>query len=505
MHPSQTFLKPGRKSLIEALWSAVGLFTFPIFAASVFGCMIYLWIPTSMADPDIWWHLRNAEIQLTSHAFLSRDLYSFTAHGSAWMNHEWLAEIPFYLGWRLMGEQGVFLVTVAAIETVLLGVFYLSYKKSKSAAAAMSVSILAAFVSTVSFGPRTLLFGWICLVLELLILDELQANLRLVWELPLLFLLWVNLHGSWIIGIVVLLLFVVSTLISMKAGLIESEAWPWEHERPLIASACLSLGALFINPYGWRLVTYPFDLAFRQKLNIGTVEEWKTLDFHSPRGKVFLASIGLLFALQLLKGLQWRLYELGIVALGVYASVTYSRFLFLGAILVMPVLARYLFTSVIPRTSHYAGWIGVTVLLGILPSLYQHFPAEQTMTDGDKKYPFNAIVFLHRLPPHTRVFNEFAWGGYLEWNLRDLRVFIDSRIDLFEYNGTFRDYLDVIQIRNSLAILDRQKIQYVLFEHDTPLAYLLEHSTEWKVAYQDDSAEVLERIDLKEAHVPDPD
>jgi hypothetical protein len=454
--------------------------------------MVYLWIPTTMADPDIWWHLRNAEVQFASHAFLTHDLYSFTAYGSPWINHEWLAEIPFYLGWRLLGERGVFVITVLAIEGILLGVFYLAHNKSGSTRAAMVVSVLAAFLSTVSFGPRTLLFGWICLVLELLIFELAQMEPRYVWALPLLFLFWINLHGSWIIGFVLLLIYIVCAHISMRRGLLDSTAWPREHRLRLVVACCLSAGTLFLNPYGWRLVTYPFDLAFRQRLNIGTVDEWKTLDFHSLRGKVFFASISLLLLMPLLKGARWTLYELSLVLIGIYASVTYSRFLFLGAILIMPLLARTLSTTPAPRLPRYGGWVNISVVLAILSVFYEHFPTEQTMRKGDTKYPLGAVTFLRQLPHGARVFNEFGWGGYLDWNVPKLSVFIDSRVDIFEYNGTFRDYLDVIQIRDSLNILRRQNIRYVLFQRDASLTYLLAHNAEWKVDYQDDSTEVLE-------------
>ena len=176
--------------------------SFPVFAACVLACFVYLVVPGAMADPDIWWHLRDAEWQVAHHAFLHRDLYSFTAQGAPWMNHEWLAELPFYLGWRMLGSQGVYLVTLVAIECILLCVFYRAYQCSRSVPASFIASVAAAILATVSFGPRTLLFGWICLVIELIVIERFDAEGRGLWILPPLFLFWVNLHGSWVIGLV---------------------------------------------------------------------------------------------------------------------------------------------------------------------------------------------------------------------------------------------------------------------------------------------------------------
>ncbi len=467
--------------------------SFPVFAACVFACMVYLWIPNTVEDPDIWWHLRDAEFLISTHSFLTHDFYSFTALGSPWMNHEWLSELPFYCGWRLFGDRGIYLVTVAAIEAILLGVFYLAYRKSASISAAMIVAVLAAVISTVSFGPRTLLFGWVCLVLELLLLDRLLSDERYVWTLPILFCFWVNLHGSWVIGMVILAMFTVCAKLPFEAGSLQLAVRPALPTKRLLAWGCLSFGALFVNPYGWRLVAYPFDLAFRQKLNIANVEEWKTLDFHSPRGKIFLVSLGLLFVLQLLKRTRWTLYELALVLIGVYAAATYSRFLFLGAILIMPILAKYLPINSNGKGARNAGWMGLLVLLAMVPVIKKRFPTETSMRAAEKNYPLKALPFLQRMQPDGRVFNEFIWGGFLEWNVRQLPVFLDSRVDIFEYNGTFRDYLDVIRLKDTLAILDRQQIRYVLFEREAPLTYFLEHSGGWKVNYQDETTILLER------------
>src|ERR1700758_5290172 len=57
----------------------------------------------SVADPDIWWHLHNADYLVHHHSFSRYDMYFFTVQGHPWMNHEWLAELPYYFAWRTLG------------------------------------------------------------------------------------------------------------------------------------------------------------------------------------------------------------------------------------------------------------------------------------------------------------------------------------------------------------------------------------------------------------------
>jgi hypothetical protein len=478
------------------------LLSFPLVVAAVFAALVYRMVPASMADPDIWWHLRNAETMFRLHSFIVKDAYSFTAMGAPWIDHEWLAEVPFYLGWRAMGERGVLLATALAIEAVMLGVFYLAYRRSGSIKAAVLVSTIAALLATVSFGPRTLLFGWICLVAELIVLERFRWDERAVWALPALFAFWVNTHGSWMIGMVLLGAFVVCGCVRVDAGSIENPRWTAAQLRKLVTAACLSVGALFVNPYGWRLVAYPFNLAFHQKLNIANVEEWQALDFHAMRGRLFLICLAAMFLLQLVRRRRWSLDEVAFLLVGVYSALTYSRFLFLAAILVMPLLAKEIPGLGRSRTRRNRPWFNAALLLALAPLAAFHFPApaaphraaeSRQPSPEDAKYPLRALASLNAFHPQGNVFNEYIWGGFLIYHARQVPVMIDSRADIFEYNGTFKDYLDAVHLKNTDAILNKYKIRYVLFERDSPLVTFLVQTPAWKIDYEDETAVLLER------------
>lgn len=472
------------------------LFGFPVLLTVLFALVVFLAVPKRIADPDIGWHLRNAQVQLQTHAFLHQDLYSFTTRGKPWMDHEWLAEIPFYLAWRVFGPRGIFLVTVVAIEIILLGIFGLAYLESSSIKAAFVVGFAALFLASVSFGPRTLLFGWIFLVLELSLLAEFRRGRDFLWALPVVFLLWVNAHGSWIIGLVILAVVALSGCVEGAWGSIEATRWTPLQTRKLAWVSLLSTLALFANPYGWRLVLYPFDLAFHQKLNIASVDEWRSLDFHSPRGKIVLAIMAGAVLLQLVRRRKWRLHEVFFLLIGTYAALTYSRFLFLAAILIVPLLANDLAPAMPYRADRDKPWLNAPIMLGVLIAIALLFPTDRQLTEHSSRvYPSEAArSYLRNFHPHGNVFNDYLWGGYMEWNVRQIPVFIDSRVDVFERNGVLGDYLHAIRIKDSLQILDKYSIRYVLFENRRPLTYLLRHTPGWKVDYEDKTAVLFERI-----------
>jgi hypothetical protein len=83
-----------------------------------------------MRDPDIWWHLRNAQSLLATHHVIRQDTYSFTTFGQSWINPEWLAEIPCYLVFRCFSERGIFLVMLLAVDLIIPGVLFLCSRRS---------------------------------------------------------------------------------------------------------------------------------------------------------------------------------------------------------------------------------------------------------------------------------------------------------------------------------------------------------------------------------------
>jgi hypothetical protein len=125
------------------------------------------------------------------------------------------------------------------------------------------------------------------------------------WAVPLIFLFWVNLHGSWLIGLIVFGIVVGSGFVEGTWGKVVAQKWTPAVRRRLLITACAIVPVLFVNPYGYKGVFYPFDLAFRQKLNVSHVVEWGSVNFHEPRGKIVFGLLMALLLLALAGRRQW--------------------------------------------------------------------------------------------------------------------------------------------------------------------------------------------------------
>jgi hypothetical protein len=253
---------------------------------------------------------------------------------------------------------------------------------------------------------------------------------------------------------------------------------------------------LFINPYAYKLVFYPFDLAFRQTLNVASIQEWASLDFHTVRGKVLIAATFLVFVLVLVRKQRWRLEWFVLLLFALYSSLSYVRFLFFAGIVLTPVLALRL--DMVPpyEKEKDKPWLNALLILLFIVFMVRTFPTEQSLADYTAKtYPVKAIGYLQSLVQQRpgRVFNDYLWGGYLDLNCRNVPVFIDSRVDIFEYRGVLKDYLDFSHLDNSLEILDKYKIRYLMLATPSPQAYFVNHVPEWHSIYHDEVTTIYEK------------
>jgi len=497
---------PGLKGFVRACTSFLAVLTLALIGIQF---ILTMYHPT-MDDPDIWWHMRNAEYLIRSHHFARSDMYSFTVAGRPWINTEWLSEIPFYLAYRALGLVGIQTLTFLLPTTIFLLLLRLCYKESLSFKASILACAFATFLAKVSYGPRTILFGYVLMVVLLSILYAFrEERKRVLWLLPPLFLVWVNTHGSWALGLILFFLLAVSGFVQGDWGRVESRQWTRAEVKHLTIAGTASICALFVNPYGWRAVYYPFDLALNQKLNIAHVQEWTPVNFQDLRGKLVLLLIVTLLVGALLRARRWNLGELLILLFAMYTALVHIRFLVLLGIVMAPILAKVFdfFPGYQPQLE--TPRVNMAVIACALTAMVFFWPRNSQLEKSlNKTYPAGAVAYmqLHRM--HADVLNFYLWGGYLEWHSRQTRVFVDSRVDIFEYAGVLFDYLHFLEA-DSLdekpgPLLDKYRINYVLFPPSKNsnknldgggLMYILEHDPNWKVLYRDDVSELLERVE----------
>lgn len=432
-----------------------------------------------LGDPDIWWHCANARILFESHHFIRVEPYSFTVAGQPWVDPEWLSEVPFWLGYKTWGLVGIYLAAWLGVSLNVLFVYWRSYKTSRNAGVALWMSALGFVLMWVNAEARTILFAYLAMSAEMAILEAVErGHRRVLWLLPPLFCVWINLHGSWIIGIALLVLYVGCGLSSINAGIFQQDKFSPEQRSRLMLVLGASLVVLFINPYGWRLLWNPLDMVFGQSLNIGNVIEWQPLNLGWNVGKAALIAIGLTIFANALHSRKWKLYEIAFVFFAWYAAFDHARFTFLAAVVTIPMLAADMARSFFPISNQKTiPLMNGLVAAGILGVIVWYFPTEPMLQRGlTKQFPLQSIAAVE---PSWRTLNEEHIGGMMDFSLKP--TFIDTRWDTFEHHGVLGDYLDIFRIQNPTRVLEKYRIDHVLIRKNEPLAYVLERTTGWTV------------------------
>jgi hypothetical protein len=374
-----------------------------------------------------------------------------------------------------------------------------------------AVLVLAAGASEIYWSARPQVFTFLLGACFFFCLREfLQRRNNFLWTLPILMILWVNIHGGFAVGFILLLIAVVAEGLNFLSA---REPRSPEQIRKFLwisgtAVACLL--ACGINPQGWKIIAYPFQTVSIHFLQ-NFIQEWQSPDFHSWNAQLFLVLFFLTWAAiafspkPLDKGdfflltiisymgfLAWRNTNLlSIIApaliLDYGQPILESRF---------PNWAPQKATSKILGAVNTAVFAAAAIAVAALV-IGNNSPAALEATIR-KEIPVDAVEFLSRNPGWGRMFNSYNWGSYLLWNLPSYPVFVDGRTDLYD-DEILNQYLTVVNAQAGWQkILQDWDIQVVFLEPTDPILQVL--ITEgWQVRYQDARSVILLRPSQNDA------
>jgi hypothetical protein len=474
------------------------LISFPALLGGLLVAALFVPLREFEVDPDLWWHIKVGQDILATHHFPTADDYSFTAHGTPWIAYEWLGEVVLGAAHRAGGLRGLMaldLVLGAAILIALYAFVWLRTRNSEAAFAACALLLPLVFVS-LSLRPQML--GYFFLILTLIILERFrQGRSATLWLLPPLFLVWVNTHGSFVIGLFAFGIYGISGLLKLRSGGLESTPWTAAQRLRLGSAFLLSLSVLAITPYGVRPAGYPLDMAFFQPINVAHIQEWEPMPFNQPFGQYFLALLAAFLLAQIVLRPTWQLAELTLFFAGLCAACLHTRFLLVfvpfSAPLFAAILSRWM-PPYEPGKDKYV--LNALLMAAIVAGIIRFFPSQgQLESHVARRSPVEAVQYILRHPPPQPMYNNYEFGGYLIFALDGRnKVFIDGRTDIYERAGVLSDYASIAGVaQNAFARLRAYNVQSCLLEHGEALATLLAASAQWQETYADDRSVLFVR------------
>jgi hypothetical protein len=477
---------------------------------------------TLLGDGDTGWHVRTGEWIMSHGRVPHQDLFSFTKTGQPWFAWEWLWDVIFAWLHQRWGMAAVVVGSALVIALTSALLFRLANRKSGNPLVAMAFTFLAIASSSIHFLARPHLFTLLFTVVFYAILERAreEKNARLLWWLPVLTVLWTNLHGGWFIGVVLTGLFGVG---EMASGLFDGEPGAWRggfaRMLPYAGIATLCLAGSLIGPYTYHLHVHIWEY-LTDSFQREHIQEMMSINFQNPAARYFevMLLVGGGACLWLLR--RKRFTECLLLLFFGHIALIATRNIPIFGIIAAPILAlavaewfqmladapvsawlRNLARALGSMGDSIGGMEGVwrthlvsVAAVALLTAvLYAPAPPANFRAKFDgKEFPVKALASMRATAGQSRIFTSDQWGDYLIYNLYPKgQVFIDGRSDF--YGSRFVEkYLDIVCVKyNWQQHLNEYGVDTVLLPTDAPLAGALKESSRWHVVYDDGDAIVF--------------
>jgi len=477
-------------------------FYFLVFATLLHNSFSYL-------DPDFGWHMKTGELIWQTRAVPDLNLNDYTLAGTHWVDHEWLANIFIYLIYHNFGyiALSVFFALIVLAALIIQLQFTRKYflPNDRGLILVLALQLAGLYASLPHLGIRiqeiTVLF--LLLLGIIIFLYNKNKNYKILFWLIPLFIIWASAHGGFLIGLAVLGIF-----IFIKAlELLSAKKFPLsflDYSRVLsnkeigifAGFSVLATVSTLATPYDWRL--YGFLFTYGGSYYQTHLAEWQGQYFYPlvyPQLAyleillVFLALV--LISAFIAKANRRRidLYDFILTAVFVVLAIRARRHFPLLFIISLPIMAKFFMDfyfanfsakkakapeikSAGNRAARLNNLINiflavVIIFSGALIALKINFTAHPE-TAYQKGYPYQAAVFLRAHPEWNslKIFNEYAWGGYLLWQNPGRQLFLDGRLPQYPLAGqtALQESEDFFVADKMLAQLQKYDIGLVLID-----------------------------------------
>jgi hypothetical protein len=462
----------------ETRFAGLGLAAIALFLFS-----LAVFAPQVLGDGDTWSHVATGEWIIAHRAVPHVDPFSLSMSGAPWTAHEWLSEVLLALAFRVGGCSGLVLLTGAAVALAALIVGLTAARELRGP------PLVATLVIGLSLVTANLLARPHILALPLAaawgagLIAARNRGRTPPLGLATLMTAWVNMHGGFIFGLVLIGPFALEAVMEAPVGarLLPARAWT--------TFVLAALAAALLNPYGADAFLLPFRLMSVE--NLSRISEWRPQDF-SHFGTMELALLTLL-GLALTRPFAMPPVRVALLLALVAMGLQHSRHQVLLGILAPMLLARPIAAAIraerpgedwrrvagiaLPAT------VAATLAIGGLRLLMPIEPIDRAAA------PISA---LSAVPPELRrkpVLNDYAFGGYLIFD--HVRPFIDARVEL--YGDPMMSLYDKLRSGDREAIesaLKRYDIAWTIFAPDKRIVGVLDQEPGWRRLYADATAVV---------------
>jgi hypothetical protein len=429
---------------------------------------------------DTFWHRAAGVWMLDHHRVISHDVFTYTVAGRSWISPEWGYDVVLAQSVRTVGPVAFWLLSAGVATLTVVAVAFRARLVGAGWTWTGLLCVEAGAAVTLFLDDRPQMVSYFFLALLLLVLTVARRHRAWLWSVPPLFVLWANLHGSFLLGLGILALEVVAALVRAGRGRLALDPLPpW----PALATLAVSGLATLVNPFGTGVYSSALGVSFNPTVRT-LVAEWQSPNFHDPSMlAVVIVPVAVTVAYLALSSVEVPAVELILAGLLLVSALDAARFIPYFAIAWCALAARC------PpiRDERLRPTLLVWPLAAVLGLSLLHGPWYPAGAPAPS-VPVSAVTYLQRHP--GRVFSTYLWNDYLDWV--GIPVFVDGRTELYTDDGVLDQYLAVDDVTTDPdAILAAHGVDDVLWPPGSPLAVFLEHDRTWRLVWRTRGAEVF--------------
>ena len=464
-------------------------------------------------DAGIGWHIRTGQQILATHSIPRVDPFSSQIR-KPWIAWEWLYDVVVGEMERSAGLNGVVWFTAVVIGVTFAALFRMLLRRRANLLVALVMTLLGISASMIHFLARPHVLSWLFALLSFWILDSTdglrQERARRLWILPLLMVIWVNVHGGFLLGFVLLAIYWLESLgtwMRAKDSRVEDvleKIAAGKRLRELTLAGLVTAVASLVNPYGWNLHAHIYSY-LTNRFFMEHIEEFQSPNFHGIAQKCFLVILLIAVATLAACGRKLRVGQTLLLLFAIYAGLYSSRNIPIASIflvlIVAPMIPSIGFGTFSQRMTdqdsilHGHIWPVVALVAALAIALNSGRMGSAQLMNAhfdSQRMPVGAVTFVEQSGIHGPVLSPDYWGGYLIYRLfPHTSVVIDDRHDFYG-ERILRGYLTTMHGEPGWGkFLERSGC--LVLPRKAALSTVLSSSSEWKSVYADDLATVFVR------------
>lgn len=457
-------------------------------------------------DSDIFWALKSGEWIVSRLSVPHTDPFSYTFGGQSWVDFTWGFQVLAYLSHYLGGWAGL-----AALQAALVGLtfafLYIALRALLPGRPWVAVSLVvlgyAAAHTRLFIRPHLFEFFFVSLYIMLLALHEKKGRPVYLFLIIPAQVLWINIHSSAVLGLFITGAYAAGKLADEVRARGLKNFVPGRGVLLPGLVALLAPVASLINPYGLKLVLFPFVHNGVDNADaIRHIAEWakpglRELFFLYPFSIDRFAFVVIFAGVCACLVFNWRSvrsWAYILFAGSVYMAASHVRWIPLFAVFGAPVLAMGL-RGVLEKFECKA-WprAGAAVLAVVLITLlgYKHLSPGGAYASGmgvgikAGKFPEGTVAYMKKEGLRGNIYNEYVFGGYLIYELPEVKVFIDGRTPTV-YSSYFFWTSRVGENKGKWKKLQEEHgIDIALIKPESSLCSVLRASPEWSAVAIDE-------------------